>query len=316
MIAAVAAAMMLASAVPANPGDSISLATPNGVLAGTLELPATCPCPVVLIIAGSGPTDRDGNSPLLTGANNSLKYLAEGLAAKGIASVRYDKRGIGASKAAMHGGESDLRFDDYVNDAVGWLEKLHADKRFTTVSVVGHSEGSLIGMIAAREAKADGFVSIAGAGRAAGKIIHEQLASRVPPELLAAADRTIAQLERGETPDSAPPALGALFRPSVQPYLISWFKYDPAAEIGKLAIPTLIVQGTTDIQVSVADAKALGAAQPKATLLLIDGMNHVMKSVPADQAAQMKSYSDPSLPVVPQLVEAIAALVARTRRSS
>ena len=316
MIAALAAAMMLASAVPANPGDSISLATPNGVLAGTLELPAMCPCPVVLIIVGSGPTDRDGNSPLLPGANNSLKYLAEGLAAKGIASVRYDKRGIGASKAAMHGGESDLRFDDYVNDAVGWLEKLRADKRFTTVSVVGHSEGSLIGMIAAREAKANGFVSIAGAGRAAGKIIHEQLASRVPPELLAAADRTIAQLERGETPDSAPPALGALFRPSVQPYLISWFKYDPAVEIAKLAIPTLIVQGTTDIQVSVADAKALGAAQPKATLLLIDGMNHVMKAVPADQAAQMKSYSDPSLPVAPQLVEAIAALVARTRRSS
>jgi pimeloyl-ACP methyl ester carboxylesterase len=308
--------MMLASAVPASPGDSVSLETPDGTLAGTLELPARCPCPVVLIIAGSGPTDRDGNSPLLPGANNSLKYLAEGLAAKGIASVRYDKRGIGASNAAMHGGESDLRFDDYVNDAVGWLAKLRADPRFTTVSVVGHSEGSLIGMIAAREAKADAFVSIAGAGRAAGKIIHEQLASRVPPELLASADRTIAQLEKGERPDSAPPALGALFRPSVQPYLVSWFRYDPAVEIAKLTVPTLIVQGTTDIQISIADAKTLGAAQPKATLLLIDGMNHVMKSVPADQAAQMKSYSDPSLPVVPQLVDAIAVLVAGTHPGS
>jgi pimeloyl-ACP methyl ester carboxylesterase len=316
VIATVLVAMMLTSSVPENPGDSISLETPNGTLAGTLELPAKCPCPVVLIIAGSGPTDRDGNSPLLPGANNSLKYLAEGLAAKGIASVRYDKRGIGASKAAMHGGESDLRFDDYVNDAVGWLGKLRADKRFTTVSVVGHSEGSLIGMIAARQAKADAFVSIAGAGRAAGKIIHEQLASRVPPELLAAADRTIAQLERGETPDSAPPALGALFRPSVQPYLMSWFKYDPAVEIAKLTIPTLIVHGTTDIQVTVADAKALGAAQPKATLLIIDGMNHVMKGVPADQAAQLKSYSDPSLPVVPALVDAVVGLVAKARGGS
>jgi len=316
MIAAALAAMMLASVVPAAPGDTIDLATPNGTIAGTLLLPATCPCPVVLIIAGSGPTDRDGNSPLLPGANNSLKYLAEALAAKGIASVRYDKRGIGASRAAMQGGEAELRFDDYVDDAAGWLAKLRADHRFTTVSVVGHSEGSLIGMIAARRAKADAFVSIAGAGRRAGAIIHEQLAARVPPELLAAADRTIAQLERGETPDSAPPALGALFRPSVQPYLISWFKYDPAAEIAKLTIPTLIVQGTTDIQVSVADAKALGAAQPKATLVIVDGMNHVMKSVPADQAAQVKSYGDPTLPVVPQLVDAIAALVAGTHRSS
>lgn len=309
MIAAVLVAMTMSSTVPAEPGDTIDLETPNGTLAGTLELPAKCPCPVALIIAGSGPTDRDGNSPLLPGANNSLKYLAEALAAKGIASVRYDKRGIGASKAAMHGGESELRFDDYVNDAAAWLAKLRGDKRFTTVSVIGHSEGSLIGMIAAQKAKADAFVSISGAGRAAGKIILEQLASRVPPDLLAAADRTIAQLERGETPDSAPPALGALFRPSVQPYLMSWFRYDPAVEIAKLSIPTLIVQGTTDIQVGVDDAKALGAAQPKATLLIIDGMNHVMKSVAADQAAQMKSYSDPSLPVVPALVDAIAKLV-------
>lgn len=315
MIAAALATMILTSAMPGpGAGDSISVQTSSGTLAGTLLLPAHCPCPAVLIIAGSGPTDRDGNSPLLPGANNSLRYLAEGLAAKGIASVRYDKRGVGGSKGAMPASESELRFDDFVADAVAWLAKLRADPRFTTVSVVGHSEGSLIGMIAAREAKADAFVSIAGAGRPAGKIIHEQLATRVPPAMLAAADRTIAQLERGETPDSAPPALGALFRPSVQPYLISWFRYDPAAEIAKLAVPVLIVQGATDVQVSVADAKALGAAQPKATLLIIDGMNHVLKSVPADQAAQLKSYSDPSLPVVPALVDAIAATVARARR--
>jgi len=313
MIALALAATMFSTTLP-DGGDSVSVQTATGTLAGTLELPAKCPCPVVLIIAGSGPTDRDGNSPMLPGANNSLKYLAEGLAAKGIASVRYDKRGIGASKAAMPASESDLRFDDFVADAVAWLAKLRADKRFTTVTVVGHSEGSLIGMVAAREAKADAFVSIAGAGRPAGKILHEQLASRVPPEMLAAADRTIAQLEKGETPDSAPPALAALFRPSVQPYLISWFRYDPAAEIAKLTIPTLIAQGTTDIQVSIADAKALGAAQPKATLLLIDGMNHVMKSVAADPAAQMKSYGDPTLPVVPALVDAVSEVVRKAQR--
>lgn len=314
MIAFALAALTMAASIPPLAGDSITVQTPTGSLAGTLELPAKCPCPVVLIIAGSGPTDRDGNSPLLPGANNSLKYLAEGLLAKGIASVRYDKRGIGESKGAMRGGESDLRFEDFVADAVAWLTKLRADQRFTTVSIVGHSEGSLIGMIAARQAKADAFISIAGVGRPAGKIIHEQLSTRIPPEMLALADRTIGQLERGETPDSAPPALGALFRPSVQPYLISWFRYDPAAEIAKLTVPTTVVQGTTDIQVSVADARALGAAQPKATLLIIDGMNHVMKKVPADQGAQLKSYGDPALPVVPELVEAIAGTVRKAHR--
>ena len=316
MIAAALAAMMLASVVPAAPGDTIDLATPNGTIAGTLLLPATCPCPVVLIIAGSGPTDRDGNSPLLPGANNSLKYLAEALAAKGIASVRYDKRGIGASRAAMQGGEADLRFDDYVDDAAGWLAKLRADHRFTTVSVVGHSEGSLIGMIAARRAKADAFVSIAGAGRRAGAIIHEQLAARVPPELLAAADRTIAQLERGETPDSAPPALGALFRPSVQPYLISWFKYDPAVEISKLKIPALIVQGTTDIQTSMTDAKALAAGYPAGRFLTIDGMNHVLKNAPPGRAEQMPVYSDPSIPVVPKLIDEMSSFVNGLKKTS
>jgi fermentation-respiration switch protein FrsA (DUF1100 family) len=171
-------------------------------------------------------------------------------------------------------------------------------------------------MIAAHRAGADGFVSIAGAGRAAGVILREQLtAAPIPPEMRESAFRGIAALEAGHTADSTPPALAALFRPSVQPYLISWLRFKPAEELGRLRVPTLIVQGTTDMQVKVADAEALKAGQPAARLLLVEGMNHVLKrETSTDMATQMKSYSDPSLPVVPELLNAIEALVRATRR--
>jgi hypothetical protein len=117
------------------------------------------------------------------------------------------------------------------------------------------------------------------------------------------------QLAAGKTVDSVPPTLGALFRPSVQPYLISWFRYDPAVEVRAVRPPVLIAQGTTDIQVSVEDARLLAMAKPEATLVVVDGMNHVLKKVPPDLTAQVGSYSDPSLPIAPELVDAIARFV-------
>ena len=290
--------------------DSITLATSTGTLQGTLLMPAGAAerVPVVLIHAGSGPTDRDGNSPLLPGANNSLKLLAEGLASLGIASVRFDKRGIGASSSAG-AREDDLRFDTLIEDAAGWIRLLRADPRFTTVTVVGHSEGSLIGMVAARRAEADAFVSIAGSGRPAQDVIREQLGAQLSPTMMAGAARGLDALAAGRLADSTPPGLESLFRRSVQPYLISWFRYDPAKEIAALTVPVLIIQGTTDLQVSVPDARLLAAAAPHARLLLVDGMNHVLKLRSGDRAAQMPSYGDPSLPVAPQLIAAIADLV-------
>lgn len=294
--------------------DTVHVSTPGGLLAGTVRCPATPgPWPVVLIIAGSGPTDREGNSAMLPGQNNGLHMLAEALAAHGIASVRYDKRGVGASRAAM-GAEADLRFDTYADDATAWAEQLRADPRFSTVTVAGHSEGSLLGMLAARRANADAYVSIAGVGRPASQVIHDQLVAGAPPALVAEADRAMARLNAGQTADSVSPSLAALFRPSVQPYLISWFRIDPIAELRRLSIPVLIVQGTTDIQVAVQDARLLAAADPKATLVIIDGMNHVLKMVPADPAIQVKSYADPTLPVAPQLIDAIATFVTGVRR--
>jgi fermentation-respiration switch protein FrsA (DUF1100 family) len=99
--------------------------------------------------------------------------------------------------------------------------------------------------------------------------------------------------------------LNALARPSVQPYMISWFRYDPGQEISKLTIPVLIVQGTTDIQVSEEDARALASANPKAKLVLIEKMNHIFKEAQADRAGNIATYNNPSLPVASELVKRV-----------
>lgn len=296
--------------VPAT--EAVQLATSTGQLHGTLLIPprGTGRVPVALLVAGSGPTDRDGNSAALPGANNSLRLLAEALAANGIASLRYDKRGIAAS-AAGGASEADLRFDHYVNDAAGWVRHLQQDPRFVSVTVVGHSEGSLIGMLAARSGGADAFVSIAGISRSAPEILREQLRPQLPAELWSASERILASLTAGDTTADVPPALAALYRPSVQPYMISWFAYDPSVEIASLTMPVLILQGTTDIQVPAKDAEALHRSASNAEIAIIDGMNHVLKIVEDDRAKQIASYSDPDLPLAPELGRRIVAFIQR-----
>lgn len=293
--------------------SDISLETATGTIYGTLTLPAgNAPVPIVLIVAGSGPTDRDGNSPGLPGKNDAYKLLAAALAQRGIASIRYDKRGIAASAAAMpSGGEAALRFDDYVSDAAAWLKKIAADRRFTRAVVAGHSEGSLIGMIAAQRAPLSGYVSLEGAGRPAATVLREQLQKNLPAPLFSQSESIIASLQSGKTvPLEAGSPLAPLFRASVQPYLISWFKYDPAAEIAKVRVPAAIVQGTADVQVGMADAQALAHGNPSAKLVVVDGMNHVLKHAPdiSSQAAVLKGYTDPALPVEPLVVQTIASL--------
>jgi fermentation-respiration switch protein FrsA (DUF1100 family) len=165
-------------------------------------------------------------------------------------------------------------------------------------------------MIAARRGKVASFVSLEGAGHPADAIIHEQLRSAFPPEILARADAILAQLKAGEIYTGAVPAgLENLFRGSLQPYLISWFKYDPAVEVGKLRIPVTIVQGTADVQVTMADAEALKSGSPSAKLDVVQGMNHVLKIAPdvASQAAILAGYANPNLPVAPQVIDAVAS---------
>ncbi len=271
------------------------------MLHGTLTVPAgTEPVPAVLIVAGSGPVDRDGNIPGLP--NDSLKRLAHGLAEHGIATLRTDKRAIGASTwPGLH--EHDLRFGTYVRDTIAWAAILHAEPRVASLALLGHSEGALVVTLAAQRAEASRIVLLAGAGTPAGPLMERQFSEGgLPPDLKAELRRVLFDLASGHPAENVPPLLANVFRPSVQPYLMSWLPLDPAMALSRVKTPALVVQGTTDIQVGPSDARILAAARPGTALALIDGMNHILREAPPDRAANVATYRDPTLPLHPALI--------------
>ncbi|MGY4493113.1 alpha/beta hydrolase [Pseudomonas sp. TE3610] len=298
----------LLQAAPVVSQRPIDLDTGTGVLHGSLQMPVSDkPVPMVLIIAGSGPTDRNGNNPQ-GGNNDSLRKLALLLARNDIASVRYDKRGV-ASGLALAPDERDLSVEGYVADAQAWARKLKADPRVGKLIILGHSEGALIAALAAPGVGADAVVSLAGSGRPLDQIIREQLKGRLPPDLEARSGQLLERLKAGQYDSDVPAPLQVIFRPSVQPYLVSLLRQDPAAAFAKVNVPALIVQGRNDIQVSVADAQALKAAKPDAQLVLVDGMNHVLRIVPADLKAQVASYNDRNLPLADALGRTLVTFI-------
>lgn len=292
--------------------DSIehTIVSKEGKLSGTLFAPLQSKKgPVVLIIAGSGPTDRNGNSTQLPGKNNSLLQLADSLVNKGIASVRYDKRGIGKSQFPGF-REENMTFMDGVTDAVTWINWLK-EQGYKKIYIAGHSEGSLVGMLAASQVKIKGFISIAGAGRPIDQVLREQIASGGGPDSLKQlANVYLDTLLQGKRIQKPNPYLFSLFRPSVQPYMISWVKHNPAALLKKLHGKVMIVQGQKDIQVKVEDAALLHQARPSATYLLIENMNHVLKSVVSNSRTDnIKTYSDPTLPISATLVQGVTHFI-------
>ncbi|WP_207266512.1 alpha/beta hydrolase [Pseudomonas sp. GW101-3H06] len=286
----------------------ITLDTGTGELFGSLLLPKSDkPVPVVLIISGSGPTDRDGNNPD-GGRNDSLKRLAWVLAKHNIASVRYDKRGVAASLAATP-DERNLTLEAYVTDAEAWGRKLKTDPRFGKLILLGHSEGALIASLAAPSVDAAAVISMSGSARPIDQVLRQQLSNRLPPPLMLRSNELLDSLKAGKTDDDVPPPLQVIFRPSVQPYLISLFRQDPAAAFARLKMPALIIQGSNDIQVGVNDARLLKAAKPDAELALIEGMNHVLRIVPNDVKRQLASYKDPNLPLAAELGSRILGFI-------
>lgn len=287
--------------------EEYNLKVSTGNIYGTLMMPKDVDSSTVaLIIAGSGPTDRNGNNPG-AGENNSLKMIAEALASEGISSVRYDKRGIGESKDLVK-KEEELVFEDYINDAINWVNKLREDERFNKVVIIGHSEGALIGAVAAYKADVDGFVSVAGMGYSAYDTLSRQLKAQ-SEEVYELCLPIMDELMNGNLVDDVPEGLYSLFRPSVQPYLISWFKYNPIEEISKIDKPVLILQGDTDLQVTVEDAKLLHEANSNSKLVIINGMNHILKDAPEDRQTNLATYSNPDLPLNKQFVKEITTFI-------
>jgi pimeloyl-ACP methyl ester carboxylesterase len=301
------AAALLLSPV-STPVESPSSPAP---LHGTLLTPEGETRAAAVIIPGSGPTDRDGNSPQFGIQAATYRLLAEGLAERGVATVRIDKRGIGESAAAGP-SEADLRFSAYAEDARAWAAETATKTGRPCAWLIGHSEGALVALaaVAAKpEGEGDdkicGLVLLSGAGRPAGVVLREQL-NALPEPLKTEAYAAVDELEAGRTVADPPASLAALFRPSVQPYLISWLTLDPAKLAAAYDGPVFIGQGTTDIQVTIADAEALKIAQPRAELAIWDGVNHVLKVAPAERAANIATYMDPALPLAPGVVEAVA----------
>lgn len=286
----------------------------EGKLLGTLKVPPnTTKVPLAILIAGSGSTDRNGNQPGLQ--CNSSKMLCQELYNNGIASLAYDKRFSG--KSVINQKEEDVSFDDYVNDVCIWVDSMSKDKRFSEIILIGHSEGATLAILAANKCpKINKIVSLAGPGKPMQTILKEQLSIQLamqPQSIKDEAFGYIDRLEAGEKISNIPPHWNMLFRPSVQPFLISCFKYNPQTEIAKLKIPILIIQGSTDIQVREENGTLLQKANPKAKLLMIENMNHVLKNcTTTNQVEQLKTYKDGELQIHKELSPAICKFIRNT----
>ncbi|NNE30748.1 MAG: alpha/beta fold hydrolase [Winogradskyella sp.] len=280
--------------------------TVNEYIDGTLLTPLNSDSEkfdLAILIAGSGPTNRDGNQNFLK--NNSLKKLAQALSNKGIATFRYDKRIV---KQIRQGNvDKDIMFDDFVTDATSVIEFFKNKGTYNKIYVIGHSQGSLVGMLAAK-GNADGFISIAGAGNNIGDVIVEQV-TKMAPKLGEEALRVTTILKKGETTSEFPVALASLFNADLQPFMINWMKYYPAEILKTIQVPILLLNGSKDLQVSVDEAKLLKASNERAQLVIIENMNHVLFEIEGDDLENSKSYNESFRPISPKLISNILEFI-------
>lgn len=303
---------VLLAASPVQETADIEAAGVNGPLKGTLAGGGKPDAPVMLIIPGSGPTDRDGNNPLGVKAS-TYRLLAEGLAERGVTTVRIDKRGMFASAGAAADANA-VTIDDYARDTHAWIDAIRRRTEAPCVWLLGHSEGGLVALAAAQKGEhVCGLVLVATAGRPLGEVLKRQLrANPANAPLLGPADAAIDVLAAGRRVDAStlPLPLRPLFQPAVQGFLISAFALDPPKLMAQVRKPVLIVQGERDIQVGVDDARILKSAAPRSTLVLLPDVNHVLKAVTSDdRGANVATYADPNLPLATGVAKAIADFV-------
>ncbi len=273
----------------------------GGVISASLMMPKADKVPVVLIIGGSGPIPKNGFA-------NEYIMIADLLKEKGIATVSYDKIGVGES-LVENLQELDVTIDTFVKDAELLVDKIKKDARFSKVYIVGHSQGSLIAALVAKDKDIDGIISLAGVGRGLGEVLMEQL-KRNPDnteKILAEGQAIIDELAKGKKVKKIPSYYGALFRDGVQNLMISWLKLDPSKEYASLDIPVLVIQGAKDIQVRVKDARIIDSVSKNSTLIILDNMSHVLKDT--DDENDISVYKNKEIPVNVQMVDEIVKFV-------
>jgi pimeloyl-ACP methyl ester carboxylesterase len=310
LLAAPAAVAQQADTVPPASVAESTYTFRNGpvTLEGTLTRPrAGAAVPVALIVAGSGPTDRNGNAgPLRT---NVYAQLAWRLAERGVASLRYDKRVLPSARGQFD--PAALTFDDLAGDLTAAARALAADRRFTDVVVIGHSEGGALAIRAVKNGlDVAGVALVSTAGRTLTAILREQLGRQVDPTTLARFDSAMTRFLAGEEPGEVPAALQPLFLPVNRRYTQTVADFDPVAELSGTSVPVIILQGAADIQVTVVDAQALQRARSDALMTILPTANHVLKAVTdTTLASQLPAYQDPTIPIVPRLIDELVSWI-------
>jgi hypothetical protein len=311
------AALFLAGAAAADPVE-ITAQSEVGVLTGTLEQSAPVTA-AALILPGSGPTDRDGNTAVAGVTAAPYLMLSRALADQGIATARVDKRGVGGST----GTGTDPLLSAYVGDTRAWVDVVRKATGASCVWLIGHSEGALISMLtAAEDPEVCGMVLLTSPGRVIADIFFEQVATQ--PQIapyLGAFTSAIETLVAGGVPDVSglPASLQPMFHESVRDYMRDFVATDPAALIAATDVPTLILHGDGDIQTPPTEAAPLMAARPDATARVLPGMTHMLKpaltlaeagGVDAFVQASLATYSNPTLPLHADLVPLIVDFIA------
>jgi alpha-beta hydrolase superfamily lysophospholipase len=290
----------------------VTLKTFSGSISGSLVVPQNVSgkIPVVLIIGDAGAVDRDGNDPKAGLTANTYKLLANDLGKKGIATLRYDKRLVGQSVTTTK--ESELRIDDYGDDAISLINLLNDDQRFSKIILFGHGEGSIVSMIAIADMPIKAFISAEGAGDPADKLLMDRMKTK--PKFLGDEFKTILDsMRKGKTTDNIDPLLYTVVKPSTEHFIMSWCRCIPQKGIKKIKVPVLIVQGSTDLLISGDQADKLKKAKSDAILLVINNMNHILKDAPADPDQNMATYSKPDMPLKPEFVSGLVDFINKVK---
>jgi pimeloyl-ACP methyl ester carboxylesterase len=283
----------------------------GGFLPGTLELPPTAGSgiPLVILMSGAGTTDRDGNNFNVPGKTDALALLASGLAQKGVASFRFDRRGAGEAYSIEKPGQQTGLYA-HSGDAAKLIAYFSADARFSRIVLAGMNEGAWIGAMAVSLVEAggffaDGLVVLDSAGTPPIETLTESLSTLDEATRLEARAIIKAILDHGDYPEPSE-ALSDFFTTGRREWLESWLKFDPPKIFAELQCPVLFVFGQKDMQVEPKSFERLLAARPGAPARIIPGMNYALKAVGSEEE-NFKSFTNPEFPVPKSLIELVAA---------